>query len=464
MESKIEQNKNYCVVSRRLIALFSSFVLCIMLLSAVGSFVAFAESSASSDSVDFSSFVLPVYTGDGLPSRNIIVTEGIQLSLQVGFIYPIYAISRVSDLSIYSFAVHDSSVANSDFTIYLASEMISGVSALFSATQYGNASSVTNSSLGRSNSDYNFVYTDIGSSSSISLVDSLPVFDSLNSGFSALRNFIDNGGSGGGDVLTNVNFTLPSGNIAYVDLGETTYNQSRHYRATTTFNGLSNIFNSQFGSLDKGTWGYSSSIPSSGSAIVTPSNRLGFVKTGSLNVLGQSSQGIWSQTSTATARYLVIYNPLIDGVDATDDSDYSLFYNVSIPDAVRVYVVPMSQGWNESGYYQDATPPKVGTPDENGNIVWTDESGGAVSAPELGGYNTPTVHGRTINEWLEQIANDISRFFQGAVGAITTLVNAGSDFIGSLGGLYAWLPGPVYSVLISALIVAITIGVIKVFL
>lgn len=162
--------------------------------------------------------------------------------------------------------------------------------------------------------------------------------------------------------------------------------------------------------------------------------------------------------------YVVVNPPFTAGVAV----DYVLNQSitVSVSNVSSFQVVPLntqvSYGGNQTSVQDGEGGTGVYDPD-TGNWNVTDSEGNPY-APVDGGTDLPSQPTMTIHDYLQNIANTIKGFFSGAIGAISTLVSSGSAFMRQLVSLYAWLPSPVYSVLSAALILVITIGVVKAFL
>lgn len=307
-----------------------------------------------------------------------------------------------------------------------------------------------------------------------SLTDiNIPLFDSFDDGIAALSDFIENGGSGGGHTLHEVTFSLPAGNVAFIDISGDDFNDML---ISTSLALAGN------GSSLNQTWGYVDSIPSSFSLPISgATNKIDWNGVGQATIFGglrtrfQRSYTV----NDSNGKFLVIVNPFYSADYANNlynlnSSGNKVLYNspvnVHLDQAVsyRIFGLNTQLGYQDGEWSIDTS--------SNGDSwssfydestgVWstTNDLTGLSGNPVNGGSNTVVGVENSVNDWLENIAHTISGFFNGAIGAVTTLVNAGSDFFRSIGGLYSWLPAPVYSVLISAAILAITIGVIKVFL
>ena len=286
------------------------------------------------------------------------------------------------------------------------------------------------------------------------LTDAVPNFSSLAAGKAAFEDFIENPP---GPVLEPHRLTLsvPAGNCVYIDVtGVSTVRASLSMTSEVAHpqSWVSNQY-----------YGFASSYPSSISGNPSGSSPIPWSGYGDKTLLNRYKTFSWSLTSVGNSDYLFICNPYAT-IDEYDQSFNPTIY-ITVQEAVgyKFYqltggigadgtIGQQSDGTTASGTYDSDTESWTTTNDETG-LPWT---------PQEGGGNIITQN--SINSWLQQISTQIGNFFSGAIGAVTTLVSAGSDFIHSLSSLYSWLPSPVYAVLTSALILVITIGVIKVFI
>lgn len=107
------------------------------------------------------------------------------------------------------------------------------------------------------------------------------------------------------------------------------------------------------------------------------------------------------------------------------------------------------------------------------NGTWTNGDGNVFTPPQGGGNGTGSSQNplEAISSTVEHLGEVLNQFVAGLstiltvpVEAIQTLINNGSAFVSQLSGLYSWLPTQVYSTLTSAIILCITVGVLKVLL
>lgn len=209
------------------------------------------------------------------------------------------------------------------------------------------------------------------------------------------------------------------------------------------------------------------SLPSGGSAPTSP--LIPWQQDGALSVLGLSRNASYQGTN-ASAGYLCIVNPLY--YSGTANGPYEFLSNGSIDISIDmqsgfvVYPLDSSLGFTSGlGINVDTSildTPYTGEVDlETGEIIWQDSSGGS-TAPTTGGGNLVSTS-ETIFDFLRNIADEISTFLKGPIQAIQTVVAAIRQFLSSFTQLYMWLPAPVYNLITSALMIALTIGVIKIF-
>lgn len=265
-------------------------------------------------------------------------------------------------------------------------------------------------------------------------------------------------------------YTLPPGNVAYIPIprGQT---QNISYTLTTTYY-------MAFGNNDTSRINQvvtvMSTLPSSTNNLAPSSPIIPWTNNGNVNLLGISANKIYQGTIPVSygGQFLVVVNPmtmpsqsgLIGGDTYTNGS-----INISVSAAQgSPYIYPMSEAltitpgngigsessYGDSGYTYEIDP-------ETGEIIWSDPYGGN-EAPVAGG-NNPMPTPNTIFDWLRNISQQLSDFLRGPVQAVQVVVGAIRDFMGSFTQLYQWLPSPVYSLITSALMIALTIGVIKIF-
>lgn len=300
-----------------------------------------------------------------------------------------------------------------------------------------------------------------------------PVYDSLEDGCAAASALFAGYVPPEPSSSYALDYSLPPGNVAFVELTSASSEAS----FSTTMPVLSSLFGSSWVNVTQ-KWGYSDTIPSFGSSVSTSSlTTFSWTKVAPFNVLRQSKNGTQSFAISSGSRYLVVYNPLYfyvrDGGNGVESKFLDNGYiNIRVNDVSSIVVLSLTStaligptATADDSIESTVTAPPVtqSIDPDTGLPVWTDADGNPTSPPSVGSGNIAS-NGTTIFDVLQNIANSIKDFFGGAVGAIQTLIAAGSAFVSSLVLLYSWLPGSVLSVLSSALVLVITIGVIKVFL
>lgn len=265
-------------------------------------------------------------------------------------------------------------------------------------------------------------------------------------------------------------YSLPPGNVAYIPIPSGQSSAITYTLTTTYYMAFGNNDTSRINQVVT----VMSSLPSSTNNTAPSAPKIPWTNNGNVNLLGVSANKIYQGSIPANygGQYLVVVNPmtmpsqtgLIGGDTYTNGS-----INISVS-AVSgsPYIYPMSESltitpgdgigsessYGDSGYTYEIDP-------ETGEIIWTDPEGGS-SAPVAGG-NNPMPSPNTIFDWLRNISQQFSDFLRGPVQAVQVVVSAIRDFLGSFTQLYQWLPSPVYSLITSALMIALTIGVIKIF-
>lgn len=304
----------------------------------------------------------------------------------------------------------------------------------------------------------------------------VPYYDTLADGLSAVQSVISGGGSGDLNPPGHFAGRLAPGYVGYFDVSNLT--DVSVVLGTSLYTGAK-----YSGFHTNQAIGTSSSLPSGQFSLpISGTHSINWVGSSQKNLIGQYTGFAYRYTVTSSGgtTYLVVVNPFT-GPAATNTAweasaaNRNNYITVLIDQCRSYKVFSLTEslsisdtGWTEestsngdssSGHYDEDSGSWVGQNDVTG------ESQNFNDLP-IGGGNDPYVGNvfDSIAEFLENIAEQIKQFFTGAIGAVTTLVSAGSAFINQLIGLYSWLPAPVYAVLSSALILVITIGVIKVFI
>lgn len=211
---------------------------------------------------------------------------------------------------------------------------------------------------------------------------------------------------------------------------------------------------------------WSNSIPSSVSDPMR--GNISWSGSGKPNILNMYMSWNYSEDivlDTNLDKYLIIINPMIDGYSASDQV-YNPWLEISLEKVVGYWIYPLNTQITSSGIESTNNGDVVYSgeyDDQTGEWTTTNQNGDPVN-PTTGGSNSIVPQTDTVQGWLKNIATSISGFFRGAIDSINILTSAISDFTGSLKSLYMWLPPQVMSIITSAIIISITIGVIKVFI
>lgn len=315
------------------------------------------------------------------------------------------------------------------------------------------------------NRDYilNNSYNDVFYYSVYSFVSSfisgfyIPFYSTGSEGLEALAQVITSSSSSG----SSFQYSLPPGNAIYIQVSSGA-SYTLDCRMPESVLGTNHYpGNNQVATLVQ-------SLPSGGSAPSSP--LIPWSQTGALSYLGLSRYATYS-ASVASSGYLCIVNPLY--YSGTANGPYEFLSNGSIDITIDsqtgfwVYPLDSSLGFT-SGLGLDVSTEVLDTPftgsidPDTGEIIWEDSDGGS-SAPTTGGGNLVDTS-ETIFDFLRNISQELSTFLKGPVSAIQTVVSSIRDFMSSFTQLYTWLPSPVYNLITSALMIALTIGVIKIFI
>lgn len=422
-------------------------ILCLTLL-----FCVFTLSASAVDWYDFSEYVVP-YTTDTQANAK-------QYGVIIGYYYgqPLYTITP-SNHPVYYFYV------SSENKIYFATNRRSQNVKWYRFSSNGQFAGSDGLTL--DSGLYEGYYFKGTSASNYTLAE-MPTYTTLADGQAALLSWIADPTPPA--PPTPFEYTLPPGNVAYIPI-PTGQSSAITYTLTTTYY-------MAFGNNDTSRINQvvtvMSALPSSTNNLAPSSPKIPWTNNGNVNLLGVSANKIY-QGSIPTnygGHYLVVVNPmtmssqpgLIGGDTYTNGS-----INISVS-AVSgsPHIYPMSESltitpgdgigsestYGDTGYTYEIDP-------ETGEIIWTDPDGGS-GAPVAGG-NNPMPSPNTIFDWLRNISQQFSDFLRGPVQAVQVVVSAIRDFMGSFTQLYQWLPSPVYSLITSALMIALTIGVIKIF-
>lgn len=302
------------------------------------------------------------------------------------------------------------------------------------------------------------VYYALGSSSNYPAPNwYIPLYSTLNAGLDDFVYFVNNPPVS----AQSLNYSLPPGNAIYIQVPSGA-SYTLGCRMPESVLGTNHYpGNNQAVTLVQ-------SLPSGGSAPSSP--LIPWAQIGALSYLGLSRNATYS-ASVASSGYLCIVNPLY--YSGTANGPYEFLSNGAIDISIDlqtgfwVYPLDSTLGFT-SGLGLDVSTEVLDTPytgsidPDTGEITWEDSDGGS-SAPTTGGGNLVDTS-ETIFDFLRNISQELSTFLKGPVSAIQTVVSSIRDFMSSFTQLYTWLPSPVYNLITSALMIALTIGVIKIFI
>lgn len=300
------------------------------------------------------------------------------------------------------------------------------------------------------------IYYALASSFSV-LNPVIPSFSSQSEALTSILDYIENGSA----VTSSFSYSLPPGNVAYIEMGNTSA-----IKLSMDFPELSNTFGTPFSKANS-AYALVDSLPTVGSSVAS-GTVIPWVKSGRLNLIGQTSEASFGPVGPIATRYVAVINPsYYDHVLATGTYRQNPPIQIDALNVLSIQVYPLQSAYtfdNDTGQVTTtiAGDAYVGDVDaDTGDIYWTDPDGGS-SAPDLGGNNLPEA-GNSIFDTLRNIASDFSEFLKGPVSAVRVVVSSIREFMSSFTQLYTWLPSPVYNLITSALMIAITIGVIKIF-
>lgn len=404
-------------------------ILCLVLLLGV-----FTLSANAADTV---TELVPIYS-------NQVITSGFVFGRNAGG-NDLYAF-RSSDVPVYMFAVGTS--------VYFVSESTTTVRW---GSRNNNVPNTMNLSLLYDNT-YHYNATGVASTT-------LPSYASIDSGMSAVSDYIESVNN----PPSPLEYSLPPGNIIYIPI-PSVQNSISYTLTTTYYMAFGNNDTSRINQVVT----VRSALPSSTNNVAPSSPLIPWTNNGNVNLLGTSAHKIYQSTipTNLAGQFLVIVNPLTMPSQAgLIGGDIYTNGNINISVSAvggTPYVYPMSERLilnygddigSESTFGDD---PYTYTVDpDTGEIIWSDPDGGN-TAPVSGGQN-PMPTPNTIFDWLRNISQQLSDFLKGPVQAVQVVVSAIRDFMSSFTQLYSWLPSPVYSLITSALMIALTIGVIKIF-
>lgn len=307
-------------------------------------------------------------------------------------------------------------------------------------------------------------------------VSDIPVFTSTSAMFTDFNEFIIDyvPESSAFDFETTVE--VPSGSVAYIGIPSS---GSLSIIAKTTMPMYTSIGSNTWSNVPQRVKQVSSlpnsttTFPLAGSAIPN------WTKTEPYNWLNQSKSAVTSTTSWSgsNGNFLTFYNPVYYMDGSIQASTNTVYLTISGYSSIRIYplqndmsITAGSTSTSPTDYdgYWDATITDNG--DGTGSVTYNPSEGSNLPpTPTSNQYNTGTSSSiidyiNQINQTLTNFAESFINLLKAPVAHIQQLVSAGSDFVSQLSSLYSWLPAEVYNTLTSAIILCISVGVLKVLL
>lgn len=330
-------------------------------------------------------------------------------------------------------------------------------------------------------SDYDlyYSYTSIPNVKNSDILN-VPFYSSFNDALSAVRDYIDNGGSS--DVISYItHVSVEPGTVLYIGYNP---NIDLNINGTTRFPMRSTLSGGNFPNSSQ-TYSFATSLPSSGTTFpLSNASKLPWIKNEPYNILGQSFNAKLENFVLANSSqgFYVIHNPYFVNVENFNSAgdlnkNSNLELDISGYTSLRIYPLQdeilNSSSPDNFNVFWDGSSTDNG--DGTGSVSWipTAEDGSDVS--NIGSNpNNLGINGggnldsssiiQDIKDTLDKFVNNFISFVSAPISHIQNLISAGSGFMSALQGMYAWLPAQIQGYLISALTLIIAIGVFKVFL
>lgn len=295
-------------------------------------------------------------------------------------------------------------------------------------------------------------------------------FDTLSNALAGIRDYIDNQPPVIDPNDSISAFYLPAGNVAYINVSNTALPYSVTLRQD--FEVLSSLIGEPWNSNQTFGWAVAEPGPSMSyprySSVSFSDESVDWDKQAPTNVFGQTTNGVKVYTGESlpvdgqnlTAKYAVVFNPLYSRVMGRDQLETNKAIRIIVKGAASIRVYPLTATVSMSGVSNVISGDySTGDIEEQGgqtHITWDKE-------PHFGGNNEPPAD--------ESADNAIQRLLQGILGifnrggqAISSLINAGSEFMSNMGSLFSWMPPPLLDVVVSAVVLFVIIGVLKLLL
>lgn len=324
---------------------------------------------------------------------------------------------------------------------------------VYAATLNNTANQYTTTSLGSINTGTTFnggKYVEATVTSYDNWVYALTPFESRSDALDAIQNFVPY-------IPVAYRAEIPRGYVLYLPL-----QGSLTISASSNFNDWSGVGSANgYWVNDNRRFYYYSTLPNADTTFPENSGAaIDWVPNTSTqrNTFGRYKAGVWTSDVSSSQNYVAILNPDLDRNGRPNSSLYITVTNLSA--APRIYPLTQLTGWEGIVSVSDSDFADYYETDEDGN--WTDQDGNpADPAPGGTSFTEPT---QSAIDSVKDLLSRITELLTAPVDHIRILISEGSAFMESMQGLYTWLPPEVSSVILSAFIVVVIIGVFKVLL
>lgn len=256
-------------------------------------------------------------------------------------------------------------------------------------------------------------------------------------------------------------FEVPNGYVAYLHLADPTseITLTAHFNRPSQLTGIDGDGSAWPNSQ---TYRYGTYLPIEPTQYpVSGSSYIRWFKAaGNQNIFGQTLDGV--AHLTGGSNLIEIYNPAtqsfnLDNQQVYDNPTLYGSTNGGILSCVKYELTDnITAGGSITSGFTGGQP--VPDPDEN------DGNGNFINPSTNPGGGTDPVSGNSLQDILNNFFSRFLSIFTEGHQAIRNLTQSASQFVSHLSELYSWLPAEVLAVLTSAIILAIIIGVLKVFL
>lgn len=288
-------------------------------------------------------------------------------------------------------------------------------------------------------------------------LDNVPVYSDLNTGLEAVRSYIDNPPPSG-DITNNGNaiIVVNPGNVAYIG-----YNSA-------TFNFLINLDKPVSNFSSNARYGFATELPS-GVLTFTPSSGNSLPLRKSVpDLLGRSATWVGS-VDTDTIGYFIVYNPVYD-LNGNTNKPIRVTVTLGYMNVTQFPLTAtdiggdiVSSGNSDNFYISDGMQGGTDLP----SYIYsnTDQSGNVTTSPALTvpvtPYNYTEPSNGSAESGLQGFLQQILDLLSAPIKHIQNLYNSAVSFFNYLTSLWSWLPPELITIITSALVVLVVIGVVK---